>query len=413
MSNWWFWLVRFSQRLLVRASAYGALAVVAALAAAGGAAFVPDELSERLGGPAVENILYALASSLLAVATFSVSAVVVAYTAASAQLTPRAASFITADGATQRALATFVGAFLFTVVALVALGANYYGPGGRTILFLATLLMVSLVAITLLLWIDRLSRLAQHSHLLEQIEARTRRALYLRKERPHLGGKKLTRESKQGDVLCSRKIGYVANIDPSKLQSVAEQLDCAVQVLVAPGDFVRSGAALARLPGCDALSDEQCATLHGAFAFNETRTFEQDPLYGLQVLVEVAARALSPGVNDPGTAVLVTDTSYRLVAGWIEAHNGKPEPEVEFRRLSARDIDTCALIAASLAEIARSGAGEVLVAERVQAALAALASADDKAAAACAKEHAALALERAEAALTFEADIERVRAAQT
>jgi uncharacterized membrane protein len=166
------------------------------------------------------------------------------------------------------------------------------------------------------------------------------------------------------------------------------------------------------LPGCDALNDQQCSDLHGAFAFNETRTFEQDPLYGLQVLVEVAARALSPGVNDPGTAVLVTDTTYRLLAGWIEAHNGKPEPEIEFSRISARDIDTCALIEASLAEIARYGAGEVLVAERVQAALAALVRSGDNEAAACAKQHAALALERAEAALAFEADIERVRAAR-
>lgn len=134
MSGWWFLLVQLSRRLLVRASAYALFAVLAALAAVWFAPLVPQEMAQRLGGEAVEDILRALASSMLAVATFSLSAMVVAYTAVSAQMTPRAAAFVTDDGATQRALATFVGAFLFTIVALVAIGANYYGPGGRAIL---------------------------------------------------------------------------------------------------------------------------------------------------------------------------------------------------------------------------------------------------------------------------------------
>ncbi len=411
MSGWWFWAVRFSRRLLVRASAYGVFAAGAALAAVWFAPFVPEEMSSRLGGPAVENILYALASSLLAVATFSMSAVVVAYTAVSSQMTPRAASLITNDGATQRALATFVGAFLFTIVALVALGANYYGPGGRTILFLATLLMVSLVAVTLLAWIDRLSRLAQASHLLEKLEHITKKALYARKERPHLGGAPLLQPSEGGFVLRSRKIGYLANIDPARLQRCADELKCTVEILAAPGAFLHHGDVLARLPELAEIEDVACADLLGAFVFNETRTFEQDPLYGLQVLVEVAARALSPGVNDPGSAVLVTDACYSLIAGWIEAHREQPECEVTFPRLRATEVAACALIEASLGELARYGAGEVLVAARVQAALASLAASGDEDAAACAKQQAAIALARAEAALPFEYDRERVRAA--
>ncbi len=410
MSGWWFWAVRFSRRLLVRASAYGLFGVGVALAAVWFAPLVPDELSSRLGGPAVENILYALASSLLAVATFSMSAVVVAYTAVSSQMTPRAASLITTDGSTQRALATFVGAFLFTIVSLVALGANYYGPAGRTILFLATLLMVSLVAVTLLLWIDRLSRLAQASHLLEKLEHMTRKALYARKERPHLGGAPLQKPSEGGVVLKSEKVGYLANIDPARLQRCAEELNCSIEILAMPGVFLHDGDVLARLPELNEIEAAATADLLGAFALNETRTFEQDPLYGMQVLVEVAARALSPGVNDPGSAVLVTDACYKLIAGWIEAQREQLECKPEFPRIRAGEVTARALITELLGELARYGAGEVLVAARVQAALSSLAVCDDTDAAACAKEQAELALARAEAALTFESDRARVRA---
>lgn len=409
MNRWVFYLVRFSRRLIVRASLYAVLAVLAALAAAQFAWAVPRELAERLGGPAVENILSALASSLLAVATFSVSAVVVAYTAASAQMTPRAASFITSDGATQRALATFVGAFLFAVVALVALGADYYGRGGRTILFIATLGMVAIVAVTLLGWLDRVLRLAQHGHLLSEIETATRKALKAQIDRPFLGGVRLETPSQSGAAIETQRIGYLANIDPQKLQKLADNLDCTIEVLVAPGDLVRRGETLARAPERERLSESEREALQDAFTFRDARTFEQDPRYGLDVLVEMAARALSPGVNDPGTAVLATDACYRLVTEWARRDDGKgPEPECP--RVKARDLDGCDLIRRSLGEISRYGAKDAMVAARVQASLAALAALDGGVGA-CAREEAALALKRAEAAIDFEPDLERVREA--
>lgn len=408
MSSYWFWLVRFSRRLVVRASLYGLFAVAAALAAVWFAPLVPEEMSERLGGEAVEGILTALASSLLAVTTFSLSAMVVAYTAASAQMTPRAAAYVTSDRATQGALATFVGAFLFTIVALVALGANYYGAQGRTILFLATLVMVGLVAVRLIAWIDRVARLAQHGHILSQIEESARSALRARRSRPHLGGKPLE-TPRDGVEIAATKSGYVANIDPGKLQHAAERLDATIDVLVLPGEFVARGGALAAIVGATP-SDDDRQDVCAAFAISPARTIEQDPLYAMRVLSEVAARALSPGINDPGTAILVVDSAYRVLEEWVSDDDEK-ESACEFDRLHARDLDGCALIAQSLGEVGRYGAGDVAVATRVQEALATLAAHCDDELARCARAQSAVALQRAELALGLEADRERVRAA--
>ncbi len=408
MSAWWFWLVRFSRRLLVRASLYGLFGVAAALAAVWFAPLVPEEMSERLGGEAVEGILTALASSLLAVTTFSLSAMVVAYTAASAQMTPRAASYVTSDRATQGALATFVGAFLFTIVALVALGANYYGAQGRTILFLATLIMVGLVAVRLIAWIDRVARLAQHGHILSQIEDSARSALRARRARPHLGGTPLE-APRQGVEVAARKSGYIANIDPEKLQHAAEKMNADIDVLVLPGESVVRGGPLAIVVGAGP-SDDDYEKMCDAFAISPARTIEQDPLYAMQILTEVAGRALSPGINDPGTAVLVADCAYRVLEEWVSEADDQ-EDACEFDRLRARDLDGGALIAQSLGEIGRYGAGDVTVATRVQQALTALAAHCDGALAQGARAQTAIALKRAEAALAFEPDVERVRAA--
>jgi uncharacterized membrane protein len=410
MSAWWFWILRFSRRLLVRASAYGAFAVLAALAAVWFAPFVPRELSERLGGDAVEGVLTALASSLLAVATFSLSAMVVAYTAASAQLTPRAATFVTTDGATQGALATFVGAFIFTIVALVALGANYYGAEGRTILFIATLVMVTLVAVRLIGWIDHVSRLAQHGHILSKIEDAARASLRARGARRYLGGKPLKTPSAKGMRVPAVRTGYIANIDPGTLQKIAQRVDATIEVLVSPGDFVVRGAPLVNVVGARALTDEGRSAICSAFTSSPARTIEQDPVYAMQILVEVAARALSPGVNDPGTAILVVDSLYRLLEEWVLDDKSGAE-RAEHDRLRARDMDGRTLIARSLGDVGRYGAGDVAVATRVQAALAALARACEGDLARYARMEAEIALERAERALPLDLDRECVRAA--
>lgn len=142
----------------------------------------------------------------------------------------------------------------------------------------------------------------------------------------------------------------------------------------------------------------------------DLRTFEQDPLYACEILVEIAARALSPGVNDPGTAVLAIDACQRVIEEWIR-DDRSASPECAYDRLRARHIDGCRLVRCSLSEIARYGAGDAAVAARLQRAYADVAAAEGGVLGACTKAEAALALERAERALELEADRERVRAA--
>ena len=92
MNRWLFLWRRLSRELWWRASLYAAFSVVAALAASLLQPFVPEKMAERLGGESVEQVLAILSSSMLAVATFSLGAMVTAYTSVSSSATPRAAS---------------------------------------------------------------------------------------------------------------------------------------------------------------------------------------------------------------------------------------------------------------------------------------------------------------------------------
>lgn len=413
MEKWQFFWRRLRKQLWFRVSIYGAVGIITALAAVLGAPFVPEAMAERLGGESVEAILTILASSLLAVATFSLGALVTAYTSVSGAISPRVATLVTGDEGSQRALATFIGVFLYAIVGVTAVNANYYGAEGRAIIFVVSLAVVALVAFRLLAWISRLSRLGRMGHILQQIEAETRAAMEHRLKAPRLCGAEGHVDG--GREVASDQTGYVQNIDPHSLCSLARKGDFDVEILAVPGQFVFAGEPLARISRADvdrAVIDK----LAGAFTLGEARTFEQDPRFGLVVLSEISARALSAGVNDYGTAIEVIGVQARLMGLWVRGRaRVRPEPPLE--RLFGPTLSEADMIDDAFTATARDGAGDLAVALRLQKVLAGLQAqagregAPGEAVAGAVAAMRTQALQRALAALGFEDDRARVLAA--
>jgi len=84
-----------------------------------------------------------------------------------------------------------------------------------------------------------------------------------------------------------------------------------VELVPRVGDFVAEGEPLFRLYGGAARLDDR--RLRAALAFGEERTLEQDPMFAFRILVDIAAKALSPAINDPTTAVLAIDQIHPLL----------------------------------------------------------------------------------------------------
>src|SRR5690606_33666522 len=101
------------RKLWVRASLISLLAVAAALLSFVISPYLPQDLSTDIGAESVDKILSIIASSMLAVTTFSLSTMVTAYGAATGNVTPRATRLIMEDSTTQNVLAAFVGSFLY------------------------------------------------------------------------------------------------------------------------------------------------------------------------------------------------------------------------------------------------------------------------------------------------------------
>ncbi|MCJ2036945.1 DUF2254 domain-containing protein [Methylobacterium sp. J-068] len=409
MSTAFYTLRRWGRRPFIRVAAFSVGGVVAALASAVLAPMVPADLGASIGADAVDQILSVLATSMLPVATFSLSTIVQAYGGATNTVTPRAVTLLMQDTRAQTAVASFIGAFVYSVVGLIALKTHFYGDQGRVILFGLTLLVLVSVVVTLVRWIDTLTHLGRVGETIDAIEAAASDAVRRRAEAPYLGGLPWAPAPAGAERLDAATTGYVQHVDAAALDALAEAAGLTLHLAVLPGTFVHPGRLLVAIDGAtDAALRDRIAK---AFVIGDRRTFDDDPRFGIIVLSEVAQRALSTSINDPGTAIDVIGTLVRVLALWDARRAAAPEAGIH-PRLRVPGITAAELFEDAFDPIARDGAGTFLVGLRLQKALAALQAIGGPDFQAAARAHADLALLRAEGALTLEADLTRLREAR-
>lgn len=409
-------LSRLARKLGMRVVLYAVFGVLAAVAASLATRYLPWSLPLDISTDAIDSLLTVISSSMLAVTTFSVGALTSAYGGATANGTPRATALLAEDPVVQSALATFVGSFLFSIVGLVALRVSAYGPQGRVLLFLTTLVMIALIVMALLRWIDQLSKLGRVADTTARLEDATREAMETRLAAPCLGGQHLQGRpdpDRGGHPVPAGEVGYVENVDPGGLSTLCESHGWRIDVLVLPGSFVYADTPLALVhAGPDTPpSDETAALIRAAFTLGPTRTFDQDPRFGLIALSEVALRALSPAVNDPGTAIDVIGRQTRLLTYWAQGIEAHEPHEVEYPRISVPALRVGDLYEDAFNLIGRDGAGQIDVMLRLVKALDALSRIGPPEARQAAARQLAIARDRAMQNLPIAEDKERLAAA--
>lgn len=421
ISKWRWLLLRLVRQIWFRASLFALLGVVTALFSAGARWVIPADVSVTFGSEAVEPILNILASSMLAVTTFSLTVMVTAYAAATSAVTPRAAKLLREDSTTQNVLAVFVGAFLFSLVGIIALNTELYGAPGRAMLFAVTLLVILIMVIALLRWINHLARLGMVDETSRIVEKAARLAFEERTNVPFMGGRPLRNGSDDIPAsavpVCHAAPGYVQHVDMSALADAARKAggegegEVKVYLAVLPGAYVYSQRPLLWVdgltesePGSQALD-----VFRDACVVGDQRNFEGDPRFGLVVLTEVASRALSPGVNDPGTAIDIIGRQVRLLAAWAERGEREDGGEPACPNVFVPPLELDDMFDDAFAPIARDGAAQVEVQLRLLKALLALAETGGPTFRQSALRHARIALKRSEEVLLLEEEKARLR----
>ena len=401
-----FRLRKVLRRMWVRTTAFAVLALLAAALSRIIAPLLPDAVVEVVHVDAVLDILTVLSSSMLAVTTFSLGVVMSARQAISSNITPRAHQFVAEDQTIQRVLATFMGAFTYALTAQVLLRTGFYAQASSAVILIVTVLVLILVIIAMLAWIEHLTQIGSIPDTVAELEAAMKGAIADWKSRPALGACPAPSEAPlpagATTAVRAESSGYVQYIDIGALDRLAEEAGGQVYVEAAVGAHVIAGSTL-----CHHTGRIDAADLRDAFTIDGGRTYEQDVRFGIIVLSEIAQRALSPAVNDPGTAIFIIDRITALLGtGAVPVEPEAPTcPNVFMPAVTSAD-----LVMDGYAPIARDGAAMVEIQTRLQKAFAALADIGDAAMRDAALTASTRAATLAEGALALEEDRDRIRA---
>ncbi|MEL7127609.1 MAG: DUF2254 domain-containing protein [Pseudomonadota bacterium] len=371
LSQYLLTLRRISRILWVRVALILGLSILAALLAPLLDPIIPLASKDRFSADATLPILNILANSMLAVTTFSLGVMVSTHRGTAEQTTPRIHRLLMDDTRTQTVLATFIGAFVFALSSIILYRADYYSDSASVAVFFATVLVVAIVVGSIVRWIDHLSDLGSMDHSLAQSEMAARETLKTLADWPALGAHMIGRGDVRPDgatPVQAQRSGYVEQIDMEELNSLAEAHGVQVYIHVLPGDAVLTSQTLAYLD-TEAPQDAFSA----CFSLTEYRAHEQDARYAIQTLRETASKALSAGINDPGTAIEVINRLERVL--WDYLRREPPEDPVCFDRLHMSRLEPKTLIDTAFRDIARDGAANVDVLIGVHGAVSTLAEA--------------------------------------
>lgn len=396
---------RLKEQLWFRPFIFCLISIVAALVAQFADDTFLKDLVPKISKESLSGLLNTISASMLVIAIFAVASMVSAFSAASSTATPRSFKLVVTDDVSQNALSIFIGAFIFSIVATVALKNGFYGKAGIFILFVLTIFIFAAVIITFLRWVDRISRLGRLSNTIQQVENAAYTSMTKNICNPLMGG---TAQERQiiynGEACYANKTGYVHTINMEELQKLAEEEQLNIELSCLPGSFISFNTPVAFSNNSSPSIKER---IREAVVIKNDRSFDDDPRFGIITLGEIASRALSPGINDPGTAIQIIGSMVRIFSAWHKV--GVAEPKVEFDRISVAAITIRDLFTDAFRPIARDGAGNIEVMTRLQKGLSILEAINHTEIKKEARYQSQQAFKRAEITMDFEDDIEELR----
>ena len=268
---------------------------------------------------AAQAVLETLAESIAAIAGVVFSITIAALTLAAGQYTSRVLRNYIRDRVNQSVLGIFLGVFVYCILVLRSLSSGGASGDHAPAFSMAVTLLLAIVAVgALIYYIHHLAQSLQASNVVAAI-AHDAMPFVDRHFPPMQGGAHAELPVDEQPVLGKawpvRSIhnGYITGISVDALVELTAAEDARVNVLRCAGQFASAGEIIAEWVAAD---EPDAAIYHkvaAAWSYSVWRTLENDPGYGLRQLVDVALKALSPGVNETTTAIMCVDWQGALL----------------------------------------------------------------------------------------------------
>ncbi len=364
------------------------------------------------GGTGARTMLGAIASSTIGVAGTVFSITIAALSLAAGQMGPRLLRNFVRDRANQVTLGVFLATFSYALMVLRSVRTQDEGSFVPH-LSLSVGLLLSFISVgTLVFFVNHIAGRINVDTVIELVSEDVRDAL--RRLTVHEPGPVAPDAAMWNHAarVADARYGYLQQFHADTLADWAAERSTAIRMLVRPGDYVFPGAAIAELT---VSVDGAGAAIRDATALGPRRVGSLDLEFSVRQLVEVAVRALSPGINDPHTALSVLD---RLGASLCELVPLHLPTGITLREtkpvLVVPTVDYDGLTDAMLHMIRQNAAGSAAVLARLLEVLAVVASCEhDLARRPALRRHARLVMGDAERDVQTPDDLDDIRSRYT
>jgi uncharacterized membrane protein len=368
------WLQKFRVRHYIKNSIWilPLLGMVAALLVVRLLSYVERTMGWRMeiSKETARGVMGAMTASLFTLVVFVTSAVLVAIQLTSAQLTPRIISFIYRNPVRKISLTFFVFTFTFSTSVMVRIEDSV------PLLTVYAAAYGFMLSIGLFLYmIDYVGKGLKPSVALRGVAVEGREVIRRIYPRSFIESRGMppdnfdSTEMQPTRVIANRVDGVLLGFDMVGLVALAGRSGCLINLVPQVGDFVAREDPLFRIyQGGEGLSEDD---LHKSVAVGLERTMEQDPTFVFRIIVDVASKGLSPGINDPTTAVIALDQLHHLLRdvgnrrmdeGIVRDSGGQP-------RLIYRTPNWEDYVQLAITEIRHYGCESIQIARRLRAML--------------------------------------------
>ncbi len=335
------------------------------------------------GAEGARGMMSTIAGSMMSVVGVTFSMILVVLALASSQYTSRILRNFMRSQVTQVVLGIFAGIFTYCLIVLRTIRSGEEGAFVPSLaVFFGFVLALGGVG-ALMFFIHHIASSIQASNIIASVANETIHAIE-RLFPEHLGqGPGEDDDDSTPDLLAERnwravptkESGYIQSVDNAALLRVARDRKTIVRMERGIGEFVVRNTALVSLALGDPPDQETIAALRATFTISRHRTVEQDAAFGIRQIVDVALKALSPGINDTTTAVTYVDYLTKILAEvasrQIPSSRRFEEGEL---RVIAKGPSFESLLAESFDQIRGYAKGDVAILSRMLDALQTLAS---------------------------------------
>jgi uncharacterized membrane protein len=311
-----------------------------------------------VGADGARLVLSTIAGSMITVASLVFSMTLVALTLAASNIGPRLLDRYISNRINQVALGLFLATFVYSLIVLRAViddDSMVFVPH----LSVSLALVLAILSFGLLIaFIHELATSIQIDNTVARVAGELIEELRRLPDAgpspgdpsPTQAGQREIRARMPDTPVAAGASGYIQVIDAARLVDVAQEHDAIIEMMRRPGHFVIPSVELARVRGMTELDRRVADQVRGCVILGPRRTAAQDLEFSVTQLVEVAARALSPGVNDFYSAIACVDHLTAALALALEKglpsnlrHDDEGRLRVELYPLTFQDLADTAL----------------------------------------------------------------------